>query len=82
MKRRFRGRSLLIRSLSVLSTAVSAQKTFVAPTSSPPETVSIQYHAKIEHVERIRVHLGRRSMSAREVGKYTFDYFYKNEASQ
>lgn len=68
--------------VSVLSASISTQKTFKAPTSTPPESVSIQYQAKVKHIEKIREYLGRRSMSAREIGKYTFDYFYKNEANQ
>lgn len=67
--------------VSVLSASVSTQKTFTAPTFKPPENVSIQYQAKVLHVEKIKKYLGR-NMSAREVGKYTFDYFYKNEANQ
>jgi hypothetical protein len=68
--------------VSVLSASVAARKVFDVPAPKPPEEVSIQYHAKISHVDKIRAHLERRGMSAREVGKYTFDYFYKNEASQ
>lgn len=68
--------------VSLLSASVSSQKTFEAPPPKPAEDVSIQYQAKIAHVDKIRAYLGRGGMSAREVGKYTFDYFYKNEASQ
>lgn len=67
--------------ISLLSASVAAKKAFEVPAPRPPEDVSIQYSAKISHVDKIRRYLGRRAMSAREVGKYTFDYFYKNEAN-
>lgn len=44
-----------------------------------PPTVKIQYDALIEEVDRIRKHLRKPRMSAREVGKYTFDHFVKKE---
>lgn len=68
--------------VSLLSASVSSQKTFEAPPPKLVEDVTIQYPAKIAHVNKIRAYLGRAAMSAREVGKYTFDYFYKNEANQ
>lgn len=68
--------------VSVLKASVSAQKSFSAPATRRPEEVSIQYPARIAHVENIREYLGKLNMSAREVGKYTFEYFYKNEANR
>ena len=67
-------------STSVLDASISANKTFTAPVARPPPEVTIQYPALKIDVEKIATHLGRRNMSAREVGKYTFDFFLKNEA--
>ncbi len=44
-----------------------------------PEYVYISYRRKVDDVQQIRVHLGRRSMSARDVGIHTFEYFQKME---
>jgi hypothetical protein len=44
-----------------------------------PDYVGISYKRKVVEVEAIKHHLGRRYMSAKEVGERTFDYFLKME---
>jgi hypothetical protein len=66
-------------SVSVLTAAVAKERTFTAPTKPPPKEVRIQYHAKVRDVEKIESHLRRPGMGGSEVGRYTFNYFLKNE---
>lgn len=67
------------KSISVISAAAAPRTSFSLPKKPATPTTSIQFEAKLEDVKRIAQYLGRRSMSAREVGRYTFDYFLKNE---
>lgn len=69
-------------SISVMSAAVTQNRTFSPPKEAPPETVSVQYHAKVSDVKRIKKYLGRSSMSAADVGKYTFNHFLRNEVEE
>lgn len=67
------------KSISVISAAAAPRTAFALPKKPSIPTTSIQFEAKLEDVKRIAQYLGRRSMSAREVGRHTFDYFLKNE---
>jgi hypothetical protein len=67
--------------VNVLTASVSNAAAFRAPRAKPPEEVTIQYPAKVSQVERIKSYLGK-AMSAREVGRYTFDYFLKNQVDR
>ena len=44
-----------------------------------PEQIHIEYSARLKDVERIRERLGRSSISARRIGKMTFDYYLEKE---
>jgi hypothetical protein len=70
------------KSVSVLSAAVSQKRSFEAPKTPKPTTTKIQYDAKIKEVDRIKAYLKRPSMSGVEVGRYTFDYFLRNEVGE
>lgn len=66
-------------SVSVIRAAVSHKSTFTPPKSPAPKVVKIQYDALVTDVKKISDHLGRRSMSGVDVGRYTFEYFLRNE---
>jgi hypothetical protein len=69
-------------SISVLSAAVSQRRTFTVPTAPRPTTTRIQYDARINDIDNIRKYLKRFSMSGSDVGRYTFDYFLRNEVEE
>ena len=48
-------------------------------TQKPPKQVTIQYKKPPSEVKRVKDNLGKRRMSAKKVGEYTFDYFIKKE---
>jgi hypothetical protein len=54
-------------------------KSFAAVQEKPSESVVIRYTAKRTEVGKIKQYVGRRSMTNPQVGRYTFDYFLKNE---
>jgi hypothetical protein len=68
--------------VSILSTAISTQKTFEPPRTPQPETVRIQYEAKVADIRRIAEHIGRPNMSGSEVGRHTFSFFLRNEVGE
>jgi hypothetical protein len=43
------------------------------------KTISIQFEVDRSDVDRIKKHLGKSRWSARQIGKYTFDYFIRME---
>ena len=65
--------------VSVLAAAVAKQRTFKPPTKPGPKKIRIQYEAKVADVKRVETYLRRPGMGGSEVGRYTFDYFLKNE---
>jgi hypothetical protein len=71
--------------VSAFTAVASARRTFKVTSKKAqkaPEDTTVQYKAKITDVERIKSYLGTRTMSNGEVGRYTFDYFLKNEAGE
>jgi len=68
--------------LTVLAAAVGERKSFTAPKRPRQETTKIQYDAKIEEVRAISTYLKRQSMSGSDVGRYTFNYFLRNQVGE
>jgi hypothetical protein len=50
-----------------------------APKRKVKTTQSVQYHAEIRDLEKVRSHLRRPRMGVGEIGKYTFKYFLEKE---
>lgn len=65
--------------VGMLNAAVAKEREFKTPTKPSPKTVKIQYKAKVEDVHKIEAHLRKPGMGGSEVGRYTFNYFLKNE---
>jgi hypothetical protein len=65
--------------ISVLSSAVSAKRSFTPPQTSVSDTMRIQYDAKISDIKKIAEYLRKPSMGGAEVGRHTFFYFLRNE---
>lgn len=65
--------------MDVLTAAVSKRRVFAPPTKPPPKEIRVQYYAKMRDIEKIGNHLRRPGMGGSEVGRYTFNYFLKNE---
>jgi hypothetical protein len=65
--------------VSVLTAAVAKERTFAPPKKPPPKEIRVQYLAKVRDIEKIESHLRRPGMGGSKVGRYTFDYFLKNE---
>ena len=55
---------------------------FHTPISKAPTNVNIAYKAKVADVNSIKKYLSEPGMSATKIGKYTFDYFLKNEVGE
>lgn len=68
--------------VSVLSAAVAEPREFRIPTKSHLKTTTIQYKAKTEDVKKIESYLHKPNMGGSEVGRYTFNYFLKNEVRE
>lgn len=68
--------------ISVLAAAVAKPQTFRPPPKPAPTTTSIQYQARVEHVKKIATYLKRPAMSGSDVGRYTFQYFLRNEVGE
>lgn len=49
-----------------------------APKKVARLTTSIQYSVRISDLTKVKEHIGKRSMSNSDIGKYTFNYFIKN----
>jgi hypothetical protein len=61
----------------------SSEARFEVKVQPPGEHLfSVQYYAKGSEVERVRKSLGRRSWSARRIGRYTFDHYLKTECPE
>ena len=65
--------------VSVLSSSVDEKLAFNPPKIVKPKNVKIQYYAQIADVAKIESYLRRPSMSAAEIGRYTFLYYLRNE---
>ena len=61
--------------------AASGQKRVFSVPRTPPQkpTMRVQYDAKKSDVRRIAEYLDDRGMSGSDVGRYTFDFFLRNE---
>jgi hypothetical protein len=68
--------------INAISAAVSSKSIFNTTAKPRPKTTRIQFDAKPEDVERIAQHLGKRNMSGREAGEYTFNFFLRNEVGE
>jgi hypothetical protein len=58
--------------------AVSTQKRQFKPAQAKRELTSVQFAVKKSEIDKVKVYLGRRTMSNTEVGRHTFDYFLEN----
>lgn len=70
------------RGMSVLTAAVSTAREFQPPRVIRPRTVRIQYDAKVSDVQKIERYLRRPGMGGSEAGRYTFNWFLKNEVGE
>ncbi len=68
--------------VSVLSAAVASERAFKPPKTSAPKTMKIQYDANVGDVKKIENYLRRPGMGGSEVGRYTFQFFLKNEIKE
>ncbi|MGO4128852.1 ATP-binding protein [Inquilinus sp. YAF38] len=68
--------------VSVISAAVSQKRMFELPKQSAPESMRIQYDAKVSDVKRVEEYLRRPGMGGAEVGRHTFHYFLRNEVGE
>lgn len=72
--------------IAVSDLAKTPEESFKTPdtprTRQRRSTVTIQYKARRADVDRIKDHLGRPDLSAREVGKHTFDHFLQMEIGE
>lgn len=66
--------------ISAFTAAASSKQIFESPKKAPKSTIKIQYHARIDEVKAITSYLRQPSMSGSDVGRYTFNYFLRNEA--
>ena len=65
--------------VSVLKAAAQPQS-FVPPKAkAAPQTTRVQYDARVDEVKSIAKYLKRPSMSGSDIGRYTFNYFLRNE---
>jgi hypothetical protein len=65
---------------TMLAAAVSQKRSFTPPAKRvSPKKTRIQYDATENEIKSIAVYLKRPSMSGSAVGRYTFDYFLRNE---
>ncbi len=67
------------RAVSVLEAAAAGEREFKPPPKTGRTHVTIQYRARIDDVKKIENYLHRPGMGGSEVGRYTFNYFLKNE---
>ncbi len=66
--------------ISLLAAATSTQREFAPPPRNrSPTKTSIQYKVSVSDLEKVKSHIGRSSMSNVDVGRYTFDYYLRNE---
>lgn len=65
--------------VEMLTAAIAATRDFKAPTKPSPATLKIQYNAKVGDVKKIASYLRKPAMGGSAIGRYTFQYFLKNE---
>jgi hypothetical protein len=66
--------------VNLMRAAVAQKRTFEAPKPrTSPRTTKIQYDAQVDQVQAIAKYLKRPSMSGSDIGRHTFNYFYRNE---
>ena len=65
-----------------MTVSVAGSSSFKRPQFPPKKTIRIQYDSMIDDVDRIRKHLSKSRMSAKDVGLHTFDYYLRNEVGQ
>lgn len=70
------------RTISALAASTSPAKAFEAPQKPKPVTIRVQFDAKVSHVKAVGKHLGKSSITASEAGRYTFEYFVRNELGE
>jgi hypothetical protein len=68
--------------MSVLTAAVAQARSFTRPKVVRPRTIRIQYDALVANVQKIETYLRRPGMGGSEVGRYTFNWFLKNEIGE
>ena len=66
-------------SVNPLASSSTKPRKFKPPAPKKDPTTRIQYDAKAADVERIGKHLRQPGMSGSEVGRYTLDFFLRNE---
>ena len=66
-------------SVSPLASSSAKPRKFKPPAPKKDPTTRIQYEAKVADVNRIGKYLRRPGMSGSEVGRYTLDFFLRNE---
>lgn len=66
-------------SVNPLASSSAQPRKFKPPAPKKDATTRIQYDAKVADVERIGKHLRQPGMSGSEVGRYTLDFFLRNE---
>ncbi|MFO1403558.1 MAG: ATP-binding protein [Azonexus sp.] len=64
---------------SMIAAAAPQKRSFSPPPKPVSPNTRIQYDAKVDDVRKIERYLGRPGMGGAEVGRYTFNYFLKNE---
>jgi hypothetical protein len=65
--------------INILAAAVANTRAFNPPNRTGPKMIKVQYSAKVRDVKRIETHLRQPGMGGSEVGRYTFNFFLKNE---
>lgn len=66
-------------SVNPLASSSAKPQTFRPPAPKRDSTTRVQYDAKVADIERIGKHLRQPGMSGSEVGRYTLDFFLRNE---
>lgn len=62
-----------------LTSSSAKPRKFKPPVAKVNPTMRIQYEAKVADVKRVGKHLRQPGMSGSEVGRYTLDFFLRNE---
>ncbi len=66
--------------VNLMRAAVSQNRTFEIPKArTEPKTTRIQYDAEVDQVKAIAKYLKKTSMSGSDIGRHTFNHFYRNE---
>jgi hypothetical protein len=68
--------------VSAIAASVSQKQTFKIVKKAPPTQMRIQYDARIDDIKKIEGYLKRPGMGGAEVGRYTFQFFLKNEVGE